>query len=182
MSAECLGAELKALDDRHAGKNAMSQKSATTVLFGVLLMAFGASCAAAKQLAIVVGNDAYTEVTPLNAGVNDAMAMAEGLKRAGIAVELVVNATKRQISRALANVEGNIAPGDTVVFHFSGHGFEIDGQNWLLPIDVPAAREGEAGLVKDESFNAADADFSGRERESQELARWPTCAESLDLR
>jgi tetratricopeptide (TPR) repeat protein len=71
-------------------------------------------------------------------------------------VELVENGTKRQMSRAFATVEAKIEPGDTVVFHFSGHGFEIDGQNWLLPIDVPAAHEGEAGLVKDEAFNAAE--------------------------
>lgn len=125
-----------------------------TLAFGAFLLLHGA--AAAKQLAVVVGNDAYQEVTPLVAGVNDARAMTAGLKRAGFMVELVENGTKRQISRAFATIESKIEPGDTVVFHYSGHGFEIDGQNWLLPVDVPAAREGEAGLVKDEAFNAAD--------------------------
>lgn len=114
------------------------------------------SCAFAKQIAIVIGNDAYAEVAPLNAGVADARAMRDGLSRAGFSVELVENGTKREISRVLANVESRIEPGDTVLFHYSGHGFEIDGQNWLLPVDVPAAREGEAGLVKDGSFNAAE--------------------------
>ena len=90
------------------------------------------------------------------AGVNDARAMSGGLQRVGVGVDIVENGTKRQISRALATFEGKIEPGDTVVFHYSGHGFEIDGQNWLLPVDIPAAREGEAGLVKDEAFNAAD--------------------------
>lgn len=112
--------------------------------------------AGAKQLAVVVGNNAYQEVPQLVAAVNDARAMTDGLKRAGFSVELVENGTKLQISRALATVEGEIDPGDTVVFHFSGHGFEIDGQNWLLPVDVPAAKQGESGLIKDQSFNAAD--------------------------
>jgi hypothetical protein len=112
--------------------------------------------ASAKQLAIVVGNDSYAEVAQLVAGVNDARAVKSSLQSVGFEVELVENGTKRQMSRAFANVEGKVEPGDTVVFHFSGHGFEIDGQNWLLPIDVPAAREGEAGLVKDEAFNAAE--------------------------
>lgn len=114
------------------------------------------AAALAKQLAFVVGNDAYQEISPLSAGVNDARAMSAALKRAGFEIELVENGTQRQISRALAAIEGRIAPGDTVLFHYSGHGFEIDGQNWLLPIDVPAAREGEAGLVKDAAFNAAE--------------------------
>jgi len=112
--------------------------------------------ATAKQLAVVVGNDNYAEVPQLVAGVNDARAMREGLQAVGFEVELVENGTKRQMSRAFSKVEAKVEPGDTLVFHFSGHGFEIDGQNWLLPIDVPAAREGEAGLVKDEAFNAAD--------------------------
>ena len=114
------------------------------------------SIAPAKQLAIVVGNDNYTEVPPLGAGVNDAHAVRDGLKAVGFDVDLVENGTKRQMSRAFSKVESKIEPGDTVVFHFSGHGFEIDGQNWLLPIDIPAAREGEAGIIKDEAFNAAD--------------------------
>lgn len=126
------------------------------ILLAGLAVAATLGGAAAKQLAIVVGNDAYAEIAQLSAGVNDARAMSEGLKRAGFEVELVENGSKRQISRALASVEGRIDPGDTVVFHYSGHGFEIDGQNWLLPVDVPAAREGESGLVKDGAFNAAD--------------------------
>jgi len=121
--------------------------------FGIALLV---SPASAKQLAVVIGNDNYVEVTQLVAGVNDARAMKSGLQSVGFDVELVENGTKRQMSRAFATLEGKVEPGDTVVFHFSGHGFEIDGQNWLLPIDVPAAREGEAGLVKDEAFNAAD--------------------------
>lgn len=127
---------------------------------GTLLSAFAAiglpAAALAKQLAFVVGNDAYQEISPLSAGVNDARAMSAALKRAGFEIELVENGTQRQISRALAAIEGRIAPGDTVLFHYSGHGFEIDGQNWLLPVDVPAAREGESGLVKDAAFNAAE--------------------------
>lgn len=131
----------------------MNLKLVCAVGFGIALLA---SPASAKQLAIVVGNDSYAEVVPLVAGVNDARAIKSGLQSVGFEVDLVENGTKRQMSRAFATVESKIEPGDTVVFHFSGHGFEIDGQNWLLPIDVPAAREGEAGLVKDEAFNAAD--------------------------
>ena len=133
----------------------MLAKRAAGALLALLLIA-GAMPASAKQIAIVIGNDAYAEIAPLNAGVADARAMKDGLARAGFAVEIVENGSKRQISRALATVEGRIEPGDTVVFHYSGHGFEIDGQNWLLPVDVPTAREGESGLVKDAAFNAAD--------------------------
>ena len=128
----------------------------TLVALLALAWALLPSGAGANQLALVVGNDDYKEIPALSEGVNDARAMANALRQAGFVVELVENGTKRQMSRALAKVEAQIAPGDTVLFHYSGHGFEMDGQNWLLPIDVPSAKEGEAGLVKDESFNAAD--------------------------
>ncbi|MBP0580847.1 caspase family protein [Labrys sp. LIt4] len=131
---------------------------ARCVLLLFVLLAFGSGMtpASAKLLALIVGNNTYQEVPPLQTAVNDAQAMREALQRAGFAVTLVENGTKRQISRAMATVEGAISPGDTVLFHYSGHGVEIDGQNWLLPVDIPTAKEGEAGLIKDESFNAAD--------------------------
>jgi tetratricopeptide (TPR) repeat protein len=130
-------------------------KALTAWTVGLSLL-IAPSLAAAKQIAVVVGNNAYAEITPLNAAVEDARAMTAGLQRVGFDVELVENGTKRQMSRAFSKVEARIEPGDTVLFHYSGHGFEIDSQNWLLPIDVPAAQEGEAGLVKDEAFNAAE--------------------------
>ncbi|RYE33281.1 MAG: hypothetical protein EOP23_09330 [Hyphomicrobiales bacterium] len=139
---------------------ARDRSSWTAWIAGILLSVAAAmalpAAAQAKQLAFVIGNDAYQEISPLSAGVNDARAMSDALQRAGFEIELVENGTQRQISRALAAIEGRIVPGDTVLFHYSGHGFEIDGQNWLLPVDVPAAREGEAGLVKDAAFNAAE--------------------------
>ena len=116
----------------------------------------GDAFAVGKRIALVVGNNDYAEVQPLTTAVNDAREARAVLERLGFTVEVVENGTKRQISRAIAKVEGMIEPGDSVLFHYAGHGFEIDGQNWLLPIDVPGAKQGEAGLVKDESFNAAD--------------------------
>lgn len=126
------------------------------LVFVLLALLCMNEAAQAKQLAIVVGNNAYIEVPALSTAVNDARAMSVGLAKAGFAVETVENGTKRQMSRAFAAIEGKIEPGDTILFHFSGHGFEIDGQNWLLPVDVPAARPGEEGLVKDESFSASE--------------------------
>lgn len=111
---------------------------------------------AARRVALVVGNNDYAEVPKLAAAVNDARAIRSALEARGFEVVLVENGSKLQISRAISSVEGKIQPGDAVVFHFAGHGFEIDGQNWLLPVDVPAAHEGEASLVKDQSFNASE--------------------------
>ena len=50
--------------------------------------------------------------------------------------------------------EGAVDAGDTAFFFYAGHGFEIAGQNFLLPTDVPAATEGQEELVRDASVLA----------------------------
>ena len=59
------------------------------------------------------------------------------------------------MSRALVELEGKVGAGDTALVYFAGHGFAVDGTNYLLPVDVPAAAPGEEGLVKDASFAAS---------------------------
>jgi uncharacterized caspase-like protein len=56
---------------------------------------------------------------------------------------------RRAMSRALVELESKIDPGDTALVYFAGHGFAIDGTNYLLPVDVPVAGPGEEGLVRD---------------------------------
>jgi TPR repeat protein len=111
---------------------------------------------AANRLALVVGNDAYVEVKGLKKAVNDARTLAETLHGLGFTVETLENGTRNQMSRKLVEFESKVAPGDTALFFFAGHGFEIRGDNYLLPTDVPAAEPGEEGLVKDASFAAVD--------------------------
>src|SRR6516225_64312 len=56
------------------------------------------------------------------------------------------------MSEAFLAFDRTIEPGDTALFFFAGHGFEIHGQNYLLPTDVPLAAEGQEELVRDASF------------------------------
>jgi hypothetical protein len=58
------------------------------------------------------------------------------------------------MSEQLAAFNANVQTGDVALFFFSGHGFEIKGENYLLPIDIPAATEGQEDLVSDAAFPA----------------------------
>src|SRR5205807_2404435 len=58
------------------------------------------------------------------------------------------------LARTLLAFDNAIEPGDTAFFFYAGHGFEIAGQNFLLPTDVPAATEGQEELVRDASILA----------------------------
>jgi hypothetical protein len=107
---------------------------------------------AGKRLALVIGNNDYENVPHLQKAVNDAEAMAKELAALGFEVVSAENVGRRAMSRALVELEGKIASGDTALIYFAGHGFAVDGTNYLLPVDVPVAGPGEEGLVRDASF------------------------------
>jgi Caspase domain len=109
---------------------------------------------AAKRLALVIGNNAYENVPQLQKALNDADAIAQELSKLGFEVVKAEDVGRRAMSRALVELESKIDPGDTALVYFAGHGFAIDGTNYLLPVDVPVAGPGEEGLVRDASFAA----------------------------
>jgi caspase domain-containing protein len=117
-------------------------------------LAVASPAEAAKRFALVIGNNAYENVPQLQKAVNDADAIAAELSKLGFDVVKAENVGRRAMSRALVELEGKIAPGDTALVYFAGHGFAIDGTNYLLPVDVPAANPGEEGLIEDASFAA----------------------------
>ncbi len=108
---------------------------------------------AEKRLALVIGIDDYQEVPKLQKAVGDATAIADKLATLGFAVEKSFNADRRKLNLALANLYKQIEPGDTVLIHYSGHGVEISGQNYLLPADIPAPESGQVDLLKAESLS-----------------------------
>src|SRR5882672_10948661 len=105
------------------------------------LAAFTAPAHAEKRVALVVGNNDYKNVPKLQKAVNDARTMGDTLKRLGFSVMVAENQTLQAFDNA-------VQPGDTAFFFYAGHGFEIAGQNFLLPTDVPAASEGQEELVR----------------------------------
>jgi Caspase domain len=109
---------------------------------------------AEKRVALVIGNNDYRNVPKLQKAVNDARTMGETLKQLGFSVMVAENQTRQAFSEALLAFDRAIDPGDTAFFFYAGHGFEIAGQNFLLPTDVPAATEGQEELVRDASVLA----------------------------
>lgn len=109
----------------------------------------------AKRVALVVGIDAYDNLTPdqqLKKAVNDARSLGETLQGLGYEVIAAENADRRGFNETWQTFLSSVEPGDEVAFFYAGHGVEIGGQNYLLPRDVPKPRSGEASLVKNESL------------------------------
>lgn len=115
-------------------------------------LALGIAPCQAKRVALVVGNDAYRHVSQLRKAVTDANAVASALRALGFTVRVAENQDRLSMSQTLLAFDGAIERDDVAFFFFAGHGFEIAGQNYLLPTDVPPAAEGEEELVKDSAF------------------------------
>lgn len=118
------------------------------------LSGFASAAHAEKRVALVVGNNDYKNVPKLLKAVNDARTMGDTLKQLGFTVMVAENQNRQQFSETLLAFDRAIEPGDTAFFFYAGHGFEIAGQNYLLPTDVPAATEGQEELVRDASILA----------------------------
>jgi hypothetical protein len=118
------------------------------------LLAFVAPAYAEKRVALVIGNNDYRNVPKLQKAVNDARTMGDTLKQLGFNVMVAENQTRQAFSQSLLAFDKAVDKGDTAFFFYAGHGFEIAGQNFLLPTDVPAATEGQEELVRDASILA----------------------------
>jgi len=111
-----------------------------------LLMGFAAAPASAdgKRVALVVGNSAYRNVPELPNPANDAGDVAAALNRLGFSVTLIANASFEEMRRGLIALGREAAGADMAVMYFAGHGMEISGENWLIPIDAELKKDIDA--------------------------------------
>jgi hypothetical protein len=135
-------------------KNRLSSGAAFALMIAAACMALAAPAYAEKRVALVIGNNDYKNVPKLQKAVNDARTMGDTLKQLGFSVMVAENQNRQQFSQTLLAFDNAVEPGDTAFFFYAGHGFEIAGQNYLLPTDVPAAAEGQEELVRDASVLA----------------------------
>lgn len=89
-----------------------------------------------KRVALVIGNSAYSNAAKLNNTVNDANSMAETLKNLGFDVMKLTNASYEQMKNAVYSFGDKIQEVDVCLFYYAGHGLEVDGTNYLVPVDA----------------------------------------------
>ena len=113
-----------------------------------------------RRTALIIGNSAYRQ-SPLTNPVNDAQAMAARLEALGFTVTKLENASKGQMSDAIQKFGDAIKRGGVGLFYYAGHGLQVQGENFLLPVDANiedmnhvAAQGVEAKKVLQEMSNA----------------------------
>ncbi len=119
----------------------------------LLTIGLAAPAWAADRIALVIGNDSYTEVPRLLKARNDALAMADKLRFLGFEVLTVTDADRAEMNTRIREFESLIENGDTALIFFAGHGVEIEGENYLLPVDIPNASPGQENLIRDEAIS-----------------------------
>ncbi|WP_413993453.1 caspase family protein [Labrys okinawensis] len=96
---------------------------------------------AAQKAALVIGNGAYRSVTPLVNPPNDAADMAASLGRIGYAVTLVRDGDLQAMNDGLRAFLRDADHADSVVIFYSGHGVQVKGRNYLIPVSAKISDE-----------------------------------------
>ena len=104
-----------------------------------------------RRVALVIGNGAYKNVAPLENPTNDARDMARTLKKLNFDVTLGLDQTRIQMHRSLRTFGQKLKKGGTGLFFYAGHGIQVNGINYLLPVGADIAEEDE---VSDEAVKA----------------------------
>lgn len=100
----------------------------------------GAKSATEKRLALIVGNGRYTGA-PLKNPANDARDMSVALRRLGFEVIERVDVTQKEFNRAITQFGERLTSDTVALFFFAGHGIQVKGKNYLIPIDAEISQE-----------------------------------------
>jgi hypothetical protein len=103
-----------------------------------------------RRTALVIGNSAYSS-GPLKNPVNDATDMAATLKKFGFTVTLKRNVRMQEMEEAIEELGNRLKRGGVGLFYYAGHGVQVSGVNYLLPVGAKINKE------SDVRFQAVDA-------------------------
>ena len=108
------------------------------------------AAAETQRTALVIGNSAYSSA-PLKNPVNDANDMASLLEKLDFAVIKRLDASKRDMEEAIYDLGRKLKKGGVGLFYFAGHGVQVQGFNYLIPVGANIETEGD---VQYEAVNA----------------------------
>jgi tetratricopeptide (TPR) repeat protein len=100
-----------------------------------------AAPAPSSRVALVIGNSAYRNVPALNNPVNDANLITEALKTDGFHVTVADNLDRDGLINALKAFATKADAADWAVVYYAGHGIEMVGTNYLIPVDAKLATD-----------------------------------------
>ncbi|SFU64206.1 Uncharacterized protein, contains caspase domain [Bradyrhizobium arachidis] len=130
-------------------------------LFAFVIFAMSLACGPAhadRRVALIIGNSAYKSAPKLGNPVNDATLVGGMFKKAGFdSVDVRLDLSASEMRRMLREFAGRTRDADMAVIYYAGHGIELDGNNYLIPIDATLETDGD---VLDETIPVERALFA----------------------
>jgi len=127
-----------------------SPRSSILILSVLAFILWCAPAQAEHRIALVIGNGAY-KTAPLKNPTNDAQDMASALREMGFDVTLKVNVNHRDMEEAVRSFGVKLKQGGLGLFYYAGHGVQVAGENYLIPVDTKVDAEAD---VKFGALNA----------------------------
>lgn len=107
------------------------------IIFAMLLLSVSPSAFAQQaRVALVIGNGAYEKVPELPNPTRDAVDIGRALERLDFRVTQVKNVTAQEMRKAVVEFGRSAEGADLAVVFYAGHGMEVGGENWLIPISA----------------------------------------------
>ena len=129
--------------------------------------------ASAIQLALIIGNGNYPDAAePLNQPINDASGLAYAMRRHGFDVDVVEDATKADMARAVERLKSRIKPGSVVMLFFGGYGVQSRHETYMIPTDAVIWKEGD---VRHEGMSVETVLHAIKERGARASSECATC-------
>ena len=98
----------------------------------------------ASRLALVIGNGHYPDASaPLAQPINDAHGLTAALRGNGFDVDVVEDATKDDMARAIARLKARIKPDSVVMLFFGGYGVQVGRESYMIPVDATIWKEAD---------------------------------------
>ena len=98
----------------------------------------------ASRVALVIGNGHYPDAAaPLDQSISDARALTEALRRDGFDVDVVEDASKDDMARAVARMKSKIGPDTVAMLFFGGYGIQVGRESFMIPVDATIWREAD---------------------------------------
>ena len=118
------------------------QAAVGTLLLGILLLLMSGQSIAENRVALVIGNSSYSHA-PLQNPLNDAQDMGQLLKSFDFKVTHREDLDKKGMERAIYNFTRKLGKGTVGLFYYAGHGIQVEGENYLLPVDAKIEAEAD---------------------------------------
>ncbi|TDQ81934.1 caspase domain-containing protein, partial [Dongia mobilis] len=128
----------------------MRRLTAVLAMIAGLLISVNTVSADAPRLALVIANSKYTGgMDPLVNPANDGALVRQTLERLGFQVTLLNDADQRSMKRAIADFGSALeeaGPETTALFYYAGHGLQVNGFNYLIPVNADIRKEADVDI------------------------------------